>query len=115
MATAAQKATSSARTASESSPTQADLEADIARLREDIAALAKQIGATGGHSYAFAKRAAGEGAEQLRARGEAAVDALKANANDFEHQVAETVREKPLTSLAIAAGVGFIFALLTNR
>lgn len=112
MATAGQKTTSTARTANDpnetsataTGATQADLEADIARLREDIAAIARQIGATGGHSYAFAKRAAGEG-----------VDALKAKSNDFEQQVTETVREKPLTSLAIAAGVGFIFALLTSR
>lgn len=95
--------------------TQEDLEADIAKLREEVARLAEQLAVTGEHSYKAAKRAAAEGAEQMRAKGEEAVEALKANANDIERQISASVREKPITSLAIAAGVGFLFALLTNR
>lgn len=100
----------------------ADLEAELARLREDVAHLTEQLaktgeqlGRTGEHTLSAAKRAASEGAEQLRARGEEAVDALKSNAGDIERQVTDAVREKPLTSLAIAAGVGFFFALLSRR
>lgn len=99
-----------------------DLEAEIARLRADIAALADQLARTGEHSVAAAKRAASEGAEQLRAqgeqlkaRGEAAVDSLRTNASDMERQVADAVREKPITSLAIAAGIGFFLAMLSRR
>jgi len=62
-----------------------------------------------------AKRAAAEGVEQLRAQGEAAFDSLRGNARDLEEQVLANVREKPLTSLAIAAGVGFLFAVLSRR
>ena len=100
----------------------ADLEAELARLREDVASLAEQlkntgeqIGKTGEHTLSAARRAANEGAEQLRVKGEAAVDALKSNAGDVERQVTDAVREKPLTSLAIAAGIGFFFALLSRR
>lgn len=93
----------------------ADLEAEISRLREDVARLAEQLGRTGEHAAGAARRAAAEGAEQLRVRGEAAVDALKSNAGDIERQVTDAVREKPLTSLAIAAGIGFFFALLSRR
>ena len=93
----------------------ADLEAEIARLREDVARLTEQLGRTGEHTLAAARRAASEGAEQLRAKGEAAVDALKSNAGDIERQVTDAVREKPMTSLAIAAGIGFFFALLSRR
>jgi ElaB/YqjD/DUF883 family membrane-anchored ribosome-binding protein len=99
-----------------------DLEAELARLREDVARLTDQLGQTrdqlgrtGEHTLSAARRAASEGAEQLRARGEEAVDALKSNAGDIERQVTDAVREKPLTSLAIAAGVGFFFALLSRR
>jgi ElaB/YqjD/DUF883 family membrane-anchored ribosome-binding protein len=92
-----------------------DLEAEIARLREDVARLTKQLSATGEHSLSAAKRAAAEGAEQLRVKGEAAMDTLRANADDVEQQLTEAVREKPITALAIAAGVGFFFALLTRR
>jgi ElaB/YqjD/DUF883 family membrane-anchored ribosome-binding protein len=92
-----------------------DLEAEIARLRDDVAKLTKQLQATGEHSYATAKRAATEGAEQLRVRGEAAMDTVRSSANDMEQQLTEAVREKPITSLAMAVGVGFFLALLSRR
>jgi ElaB/YqjD/DUF883 family membrane-anchored ribosome-binding protein len=92
-----------------------DLEADIRQLRADIAKLAEQIATTKDHSYSAARRAASEGVEQLRTQGEAAIEGLRANAKDIEEQVIATVREKPVTSLAIAAGVGFLFALLSRR
>ncbi len=92
-----------------------DLEAELAQLREDVARLTEQLAKTGEHTMSAARRAASEGAEQLRVKGEEAMDALKSNAGDIERQVTDAVREKPLTSLAIAAGVGFFFALLSRR
>ena len=92
-----------------------DLEADIKQLKADLEKLAKQFAATGEHGYGTAKRAAAEGAEQLRAQGEAALEGLRTNAKDIEAQIMASVREKPVTSLAIAAGVGFLFALLARR
>ncbi len=92
-----------------------DLEAEVARLKADIATLREQLNTTGEHSIAAARRVATEGAEQLRIKGEAAMDSLKTNADDIERQVTAAVRDKPITSLAIAAGVGFFLALLTRR
>jgi len=112
MATAAAGKT---RTGNGTKATPEDLEAEIARLREDVARLAEQLARTGEHSMAAAKRAASQGAEQLRVKGEAAVEALRSNADDIEQQVTDAVREKPLTALAIAAGVGYFFALLSRR
>jgi ElaB/YqjD/DUF883 family membrane-anchored ribosome-binding protein len=62
-----------------------------------------------------ARKAASAKAEELRAQGEAAFDELRESALDYEKQIADAVREKPVTSLAIAAGVGFFFALLAQR
>jgi ElaB/YqjD/DUF883 family membrane-anchored ribosome-binding protein len=92
-----------------------ELEADIRQLKADIEKLTTQLAATGQHGFGTAKRAAAEGVEQLRAQGEAAFDSLRGNARDLEEQVLANVREKPLTSLAIAAGVGFLFAVLSRR
>lgn len=92
-----------------------DLEADIQQLKDDIAKLAKQLAATGEHSYGAARRAATEGADRLRVEGEAALETIRANAKDIEQHVMTSVREKPLTALAIAAGVGFLFALMARR
>lgn len=92
-----------------------DLEADIKQLKADIEALGKQLAATGEHGYGAARRAAAQGADQLKAQSDAAVEALRANARDIEEQFMTSVREKPVTSLAIAAGVGFLIALLARR
>ncbi|WP_027059083.1 DUF883 family protein [Mesorhizobium loti] len=108
MATAAGKAANEARANS-------DLEADIRQLKADIDKLTKQLAKTGEHGYGTARRAATEGVEQLRAQGEAAFDSLRGSAKDIEAQLLANVREKPVTSLAIAAGVGFLFALLARR
>ncbi|HMM63141.1 MAG TPA: hypothetical protein PKD01_03370 [Mesorhizobium sp.] len=97
------------------SPEVSDLEADIKQLKADIEKLTKQLAATGQHGYGTARRAAAEGVEQLRVQGEAAVESLRSNARDLEEQVIASVREKPVTSLAIAVGVGYLFALLSRR
>jgi ElaB/YqjD/DUF883 family membrane-anchored ribosome-binding protein len=93
----------------------AALEADIRQLKADLRKLTEQLAATRDHGYGAAKRAAAEGVEQLRAQGEAAMDSLRGSANDIEAQLVASVREKPITSLAMAAGAGFLFALLTRR
>jgi len=108
MATATGKTANDGRTSS-------DLEADIRQLKADIDKLTRQLAKTGEHGYGTARRAATEGVEQLRAQGEAAFDNLRGNARDIEAQITASVREKPVTSLAIAAGVGFLFALLARR
>ena len=95
--------------------TTSDLEADIKQLQADIAKLAKQLATTQEHAYGTARRAATEGVEQLRSQGEAAIEGLRSSAHDMEQQLIANVREKPVTSLAIAAGVGFLFALITRR
>jgi len=92
-----------------------DLEADINQLKADIEKLTEQLARTGEHGLGAARRAATQGAEQLRAKGEEAVETLRENARDIEAQITSNVREKPITSLAIAAGVGFLFALIARR
>jgi ElaB/YqjD/DUF883 family membrane-anchored ribosome-binding protein len=99
----------------ETARTVSDLEADIRQLREDLAKLTEQLARTGQHSFGAAKRAATESVEQLKAQGEAAIDRLRGQAHDLEDELVTHVREKPLTSLAIAAGVGYLLAMLSRR
>ena len=93
----------------------ADLTADIEQLKAELEKLARQMAAAGEHGYGTARRAAALGAEQLRTQGEAKLEELRASARDIEEQVLAHVREKPVTSLAIAAGIGFLFALIARR
>ncbi|MEK5768708.1 hypothetical protein, partial [Acinetobacter schindleri] len=88
-----------------------ELEADIRRLQADIEKLTRQLAEVGEQHIGAAKRAAAEGVEQLRQKGEAAMESLSGNARDIEAQVIASVREKPMTALAVAAGIGFLFAL----
>lgn len=106
---------SKAKTADGEKVSNQELEAEIARLREEMAKLAEQIGRTRDSSYTAARQAASEGMEHLKAQGEAAMEGVRENARDVEKQLSEAVREKPITSLAIAACVGFLFAALTRR
>ncbi|TWG98066.1 ElaB/YqjD/DUF883 family membrane-anchored ribosome-binding protein [Mesorhizobium sp. J18] len=92
-----------------------DLEADIQKLRDDISLLTKHLKDAGDHSLRTARKAASEGAEHLRAQGEATIEGLRDNAKDLEVQLTSTVREKPITSLALAAGVGFLLAVIMRR
>jgi len=93
----------------------AELEAEIKVLKAELEKLAKQAQSTGERGYGTARKAAALGAEQLRLQGEAKFEELRATAHDIEEQVLSHVREKPVTSLAIAAGVGFLFALIARR
>ena len=93
----------------------AELEAEIKALKAELEKLARQAQSTGERGYGTARKAAALGAEQLRLQGEATFDELRGSARDIEEQVLSHVREKPVTSLAIAAGVGFLFALIARR
>ncbi|WP_163269911.1 DUF883 family protein [Chelativorans alearense] len=92
-----------------------DLEEDIRQLREDVARLTQHMRQASGHSASVARHAASEGMEQMRQQGKTAIRSLKSGANDFEHELAETLRERPVTSLAIAVGVGYLLALMSRR
>ncbi|HHZ08688.1 MAG TPA: DUF883 family protein [Rhizobiales bacterium] len=92
-----------------------DLEADIAQLKADIEKLAEQLRITGRHSYGAARRMAAEGRERALSEGEAAIENLRSTAGDLERQLVDTVRQKPMTALAVAAGIGFLLALLSRR
>jgi ElaB/YqjD/DUF883 family membrane-anchored ribosome-binding protein len=97
-------------------PTDAQtLDSDIRQLKEDIAQLAKQISAVGEHSYGAARRAAAEGADRLRTQSGQALETARSSAEDFQEQLSATVREKPITALAVAAGIGYLIALLSRR
>jgi len=81
-----------------------NLEADIQQLRSDIAQLKDHLMQLGNRSMSRARRAAWEQADQLRD-----------SAEEFQDDVIETVREKPLTALALAAGAGFLLAMMMRR
>ncbi len=88
--------------------TQSDLQAQVEQLKEDIAALASTLADMGAQTVRDARRT-------VRRQGEDAVDELKSRAQDLEAQLTAAVREKPIASLAMALGAGYVLALLSRR
>ncbi|EKF18812.1 DUF883 family protein [Nitratireductor pacificus] len=112
MATTATKA---ARTQKTDEVSGRDLENDVRQLRADMAQLMTHLKEMGGQSGSAARKAAVDGIDQLREQGEAAMQNVKDSAQDMERQLAQTIRERPITSLALAVGAGFLIALATRR
>ena len=108
-ATAKQSAAARAREANE------DLIRQIEILKQEVAHLSGELKRSKQRSAGAAKRAASDGMEALKAQGEAAIEALRENSGELEAELAKQVREKPFTSLAVAAGAGFLLALLARR
>jgi ElaB/YqjD/DUF883 family membrane-anchored ribosome-binding protein len=112
MATVSSKVRKAVDEATETNP---DLQAQITALKDDIANIAATLARIGKSSAEDAKRSAAESYESARVRGEETFDDLRLQARELEEQLTETVRENPLTTIAVAAGVGFLLALIARR
>jgi len=88
------------------------IEQDIERLRGDIAALAKSITNYGSGKTGEYKMRASKAGRDLAKSSQEALDSLSKELAGLEETVSTRVREKPLQSLGIAAGVGFLLAAM---
>jgi ElaB/YqjD/DUF883 family membrane-anchored ribosome-binding protein len=112
MATVSSKVRKAVDDATESDP---DLQAQVAALKEDIAKIAATLAKIGKNSARGATRSAASSYETAKARGGETFEDIRSQARELEDQLAETVRERPLTTLAVAAGVGFLLAMIARR
>lgn len=92
-----------------------DLQSQVEQLKEDIAAIAATLANLGSQTVRDAKRTAKETYKSAYVQGEDVVDELKHKAQDVEAQLTETVRARPIASLATAVGIGYLLALLSRR
>jgi len=93
----------------------ADIEAQLSQLREDVSTLAKSVGALGAAKTASLKRGAKKRLDGIGEASDEAIAALGQQVTEMEQQIAGHVRERPLTALGVAAGVGFLIALMLRR
>ena len=112
MATVSSKVRKAVDDVTETNP---DLQAQVAALKEDIANIGATLAKIGKNSTKQARNSAASSMESAKLRGEEAFDDLRSQARDLEEQLTETVRENPLTTIAVAAGVGFLLALIARR
>lgn len=92
-----------------------DIEVQLNQLREDIAALAKTVAAVGNEKASEVKGKARRAAADATDASYQMVEAAKDQAISLERDLERQIRANPIQSVAIAAGVGFIFALLSRR
>lgn len=88
------------------------IEQNIERLRGDIAALAQSITSYGADKTGEVKMRASKAGRDLAKTSQETLDGLSDQLAGLEEAVATRVRDKPLQSLGIAAGVGFLIAAI---
>jgi ElaB/YqjD/DUF883 family membrane-anchored ribosome-binding protein len=98
-----------------SAPTAEDIEEQIAELRREIASLTRNIAAFGAAKVGDYKSDVDRFAADAVSASLDALSSAKDEALSLEESFEEHVRSRPLQSIAIAAGVGFLAALLTRR
>lgn len=85
-------------------PSLSDVKSDVDQLRADFARLLDTLGKTASHSVKGAKGDAETAAGEVSDWAEEQVSSLR-----------ESIREQPITALAIAAGVGVILGQILLR
>jgi len=81
------------------------------QLRSQTEAVREDLGQLG----RLAKQAAREKLDEAREAAADYYDHTRKKADEFETQLADYVRTKPLKSILIAAGVGALFGILISR
>jgi ElaB/YqjD/DUF883 family membrane-anchored ribosome-binding protein len=81
-----------------------DVQADLEALRRDIASLTQTVASFGGSKI----RQASETSQEY-------MDSARERLMNAEEDIEAYVRSRPLQSLAMAAGVGYVLALLSRR
>jgi len=91
------------------------LEDQVNRLQEDIKSIAATLARMGNDKVTEAKDTAEGEYRHLLRQGKQVVSDARSQAGALEGQLVDTIREKPLTAMAGAIGIGFLLALLSRR
>jgi ElaB/YqjD/DUF883 family membrane-anchored ribosome-binding protein len=92
-----------------------ELEVQVSQLQDDLKAITETLGKLTGEKVGEARSLATTEMRHLQARGQQMLDEAQDQAGEMEKQLKDTIREKPLTAVAAAAGIGFVLALLTRH
>ena len=98
-----------------SSRSNESLEDQISHLQDDIKAITASLARLSEEKVAEARSTAKNQYKSLVKSGQHVVDDLGDQATAFERQITDTIRERPLTAVAGAIGVGFLIAVLSRR
>jgi ElaB/YqjD/DUF883 family membrane-anchored ribosome-binding protein len=91
-----------------------DLETQIAELQSDIKAISSTLQRMGQTTVTEVKSQARHRAQDLADRGQSMLDSAQGELSGLEKQLKDTIRDKPLTAVAAAIGMGFLIAIMTR-
>lgn len=94
---------------------EAQLEDQVAQLQADLKGIAATLAKLSSDKVNEVKDVARSEARQLQRQGQNVLDDVQDQAGAMEKQLKDTIREKPLTAVASAVGIGFILALLSRH
>ena len=91
------------------------LEDQISQLQADLKAIASTLAKLSTDKVNEVKDVAKSEARHLQRQGQNVIEDVQDQAGAMEKQLKDTIREKPLTAVASAVGIGFILALLSRH
>ncbi|MGG7519281.1 DUF883 family protein [Allorhizobium undicola] len=99
----------------EAKASSAELEAQIEQLKRDIAALSRSLADLGSAKLNQAASKASQIKDDVTEASVEALNSARGTVSAMEQDLEARIREKPLQSVLIAAGLGFLFALFSRR
>jgi len=93
----------------------AAIEEQLAKIKSDIAELGETLATIGSRRVKGARNEADHRIHELSRAGEEAIDDLRRQLRTIERDLTDKVQDKPLQTLGIAAGLGFLAALVLRR
>lgn len=96
-----------------------DLQRDMQTLRDDFARLAEQVrdilSSRGNAAWRRAKTSVDDVVADAQSKSQEALGAMREVSDHFVEALDESIEKRPYTTLAIAAGLGFIFGMTWRR
>ncbi len=96
-----------------------DLQKDLQALRDDFARLAEQVGDIlsnrGNAAWKRAKTSVDGVMSDAQDKGREAVDAMREVSDHFVEAIDTSIKERPYTTLALVAGLAFLFGATWRR
>jgi ElaB/YqjD/DUF883 family membrane-anchored ribosome-binding protein len=96
-----------------------NIESDLQALRDDFGRLAEQfagiLGGKGDAAWQRAKASVDDVMSEAQDKTREAADAMREVSDHFVEAVDESLKTRPYTTLAIAAGVGFLLGMMWRR
>ncbi len=96
-----------------------DIQSDLQALRDDFGRLAQQVGDIlanrGSAAWQRTRSSVDDVVSDAQDKGREAVDAMRDVTDNFVEAIDESIKSRPYTTLALVAGLGFLFGATWRR